>query len=373
MCYTKNIFVIMLQKRYSRKNKGFTLIELLVVIAIIGVLSTLAIIALGSARQKARDSKRVADLAQLSKALEVYYSDANAYPTVITPGMPLVSSDGTKTYMAAVPSNPGPRNDGSCPNSDYTYTYGGSGFTLLGCLGGATGELAAGGFAVTNSGQVPVGTISGLVGYWRMDEGGGSTLYDSSGTGNHATLSGNPAWSGPGMNGGQFLIFDPSSPADYFSVPDNSSVDLSTGLTISLWYKVASGKMVTFGKYFGANQRSYIMELYGDNRYYMSVSGDGTNVVSQRSNAVVAADNNWHHFATTYDGSSIILYKDGAVLPSSIMAGSIPASIFNSNATSPLRNMYNAVDYTTGSMDNVRLYNRALTAAEVLELYTNKQ
>lgn len=58
-------------------RKGFTLIELLVVIAIIGILSTLAIIALGSARQKARDSKRVADMQQLGRALEVYYTDNN--------------------------------------------------------------------------------------------------------------------------------------------------------------------------------------------------------------------------------------------------------------------------------------------------------
>ncbi|MEY4744976.1 MAG: hypothetical protein RL272_921, partial [Candidatus Parcubacteria bacterium] len=46
-------------------NKGFTLIELLVVIAIIGLLSTLAVVALNSARQKSRDSKRVADIKQI--------------------------------------------------------------------------------------------------------------------------------------------------------------------------------------------------------------------------------------------------------------------------------------------------------------------
>ena len=62
-------------------KKGFTLIELLVVIAIIGLLSTLAVIALGSARTKARDAKRLSDLKQVQTALELYYTDKAAYPT----------------------------------------------------------------------------------------------------------------------------------------------------------------------------------------------------------------------------------------------------------------------------------------------------
>ncbi len=118
-------------------KKGFTLIELLVVIAIIGVLSTLAIVALGSARQKSRDAKRLADLNQVAKALELYFSDNNGYPTVITPGQPLKSPDGLTTYMAVLPTNPTPRNEGTCPNSDYVYTADSSGldYSFSTCLG----------------------------------------------------------------------------------------------------------------------------------------------------------------------------------------------------------------------------------------------
>jgi general secretion pathway protein G len=61
-------------------KKGFTLIELLVVIAIIGLLSTLAVVALGNARVKARDSKRLSDLKQMQTALELYYTDQSGYP-----------------------------------------------------------------------------------------------------------------------------------------------------------------------------------------------------------------------------------------------------------------------------------------------------
>jgi prepilin-type N-terminal cleavage/methylation domain-containing protein len=63
------------------KSKGFTLIELLVVIAIIALLASVVLVALNSSRQKARVAKRLADLSQIAKALELYYDDNKAYPS----------------------------------------------------------------------------------------------------------------------------------------------------------------------------------------------------------------------------------------------------------------------------------------------------
>lgn len=61
-------------------DRGFTLIELLVVIAIISLLASIVLASLNSARQKARNARRVADLKQISTALELYFDSSNAYP-----------------------------------------------------------------------------------------------------------------------------------------------------------------------------------------------------------------------------------------------------------------------------------------------------
>ncbi len=85
----------------SHRNKGFTLIELLVVIAIIGILSSVVLASLNSARSKSRDARRVADVKQLQLALELYYDANRNYPTTLS-----AANLVTPGYIAAIATDP---------------------------------------------------------------------------------------------------------------------------------------------------------------------------------------------------------------------------------------------------------------------------
>lgn len=70
----------------KKTQKGFTLIELLVVIAIIGILSSVVLASLSTAREKSRDAKRISDIGQIQLALELYFDANQSYPST-TPGI----------------------------------------------------------------------------------------------------------------------------------------------------------------------------------------------------------------------------------------------------------------------------------------------
>ncbi len=80
------------------KKEGFTLIEVLVVVAIIGLLSSVAIVGLGGARSKARDSRRIADIQQIQTALELAYDPAKGYPASLPANAPQKDPQG-KAYL----------------------------------------------------------------------------------------------------------------------------------------------------------------------------------------------------------------------------------------------------------------------------------
>ncbi len=85
-----------------KRDGGFTLIELLVVIAIIGLLSSIVLAGLGTARMKSRDAKRIAEFKQIQNALELYYQDYGTYPPMLAYITSTYESQWTTAFASAL-------------------------------------------------------------------------------------------------------------------------------------------------------------------------------------------------------------------------------------------------------------------------------
>lgn len=116
----------------QRISRGFTLIELLVVIAIIGILSSVVLASLNSARVKGRDARRISDVKQVQLALELYYDNHQSYPVASYSSGNASTSLAvltTENFISSIPADP--TNSGT-----YVYSYASANLDGTACTSG---------------------------------------------------------------------------------------------------------------------------------------------------------------------------------------------------------------------------------------------
>jgi fibronectin type 3 domain-containing protein len=197
---------------------------------------------------------------------------------------------------------------------------------------------------------------SGLVAAYAFDEGSGTTVTDASGNGNNGTIT-SATWSTAGKYG-KALSFNGTSAR--VTIPDAPSLELSSGMTLEAWVNPST---------VNTNWRDVIYK--GNDNFYLEATSSNA---SRPDGGLIAggtyADafgtakltaNSWAFLTETYDGSTLRLYVNGTQVASTAHTGSIQTS------TNPLQIAGDSIygQYFKGLIDNVRVYNVALTAAQI--------
>jgi RHS repeat-associated protein len=195
----------------------------------------------------------------------------------------------------------------------------------------------------------------GLVAAYGFDEGSGASVGDASGSGNAGTISG-ASWSTSGKFGNA-LDFDGVN--DRVTVPDSDSLDLtSSGMTLSAWIKpdaVDDYRTVLMKE--GSTNYSYTL-------YSSTNTGDRPSFEFQNNQLLgpsALSTGAWAHLAATYDGAMMRIYINGVQVGTDPDTDAIPVT---SNQLSIGRNTIWG-EYFDGLIDEVRIYDRTLTPAEI--------
>jgi hypothetical protein len=201
-----------------------------------------------------------------------------------------------------------------------------------------------------------------LISWWKLDDGGGTTATDSAGS-NNGSLQGDPQWT-TGKIGGA-LDFDGSG--DYVSVPDNSSLDL-TSFTITAWI-YADGTPDDWDTIVDKADDSifgYVMRINSEKKFQGRVRvANGTNY--QVDAPDVFPTDQWVFVAWSYNSSSSKIYINDSMVNEASGGGQDSSSgndfIIASRGTDRFFN---------GKIDDVRIYNEVLSSEEIEEIYLER-
>jgi len=200
---------------------------------------------------------------------------------------------------------------------------------------------------------------SGLVGHWKFNEKSGIIANDSSRYRNTGTLVGAthlPIWTDKGIK------FDGVD--DYVNCGNNASLNITQAITVSVWVKPIIGTQMNVVNHGVYNTSGYYVAIgsSGNIRFLdKNLYGGGT-----LDSISTIPNDTWSHVAITYNNSNVSIYLNGSIDKVDAKTGKLSTPLSNL-----LIGIYSSLssEKFKGSIDEVRIYNRALSASEIKQNY----
>lgn len=332
-----------------KSRQGFTIVELLIVIVVIAILATITIVAYNGIQNQARSSAVQAAARQAYTKLRTYaVQNADTYPATLTDLGITNSSEATYNYQVNNSANP----KWFCVtanNSSMSY------FTTS-----TQSAPTAGSCNVT----------TGLIGWWQLN-----------GNANDAVGSNNGVVGAPlstGQNGQNNGAYGFNGSNQQITVAHSTAYKSNSSLTLSWWARPTNLDSPLAQRFLSTSEASgFATGINGSSAdvtcdpllvcFFLHIGGSWRTIGTSKS---ILSNNTWFYFAATYDGSTMRLYVNSQERASGSAAGSITPS------TTPLcigaeaaASTCGQSSYFTGNIDDVRIYNRALSVDEITNLY----
>jgi len=216
--------------------------------------------------------------------------------------------------------------------------------------------------ALLGTGEVfgfTAGTDPDLAGWWKLDEGQGTTANDSSGNGNTGAIQGSPVWVAGKIDGA--LLFNGSN--TYINCGNGASLQIQNGITMACWLKTP-GFASNWAAIITKGDASWRLSRSAEtgNSVHMGIGGTSTSGTPWFDASKPVTDNEWHHIAGVYDGAQARIYIDGVQNASYAASGQLAT---NSSNVLIGENEGASGRILSGTLDDVRVYARGLTVDEI--------
>jgi hypothetical protein len=198
-----------------------------------------------------------------------------------------------------------------------------------------------------------------LVGWWKLDENTGTIAYDSSNGGNNGTLIGNPVWQPSGGAIGGALELNGKD--DFVKIDNESAFDITGQITISAWVNITDVPQEWTGIVTKGDSAWRLSSSFAENVFHLGISYD-----DYLNGQTTVDSGKWHNVVCVYDGHNMSIYVDGILDVSRLRTGPIGA---NDYPVCIGENIELTKHRFHGLIDDVRIYNYALSEDEVGGLY----